>query len=360
MIQTSHLIDMLRNEMRHYANGVKFQDDQDLTLDAKLARLLDKSPIPNDDQISYIIEDVFWASLLAEEGRPCRPRLLYKPDRDNQGMDHVFVKAIPLRRETLRKLTPAQGPLGYVVWNCNSGTHEIVGIWPRYGGDRFELVVAASSSGAIDINWSCARLIALRAGRIDLLSNTSLPDVHAALDIIRTVTGNEFEPVLLARVIRTIYDIGHGGAIWILPVGRSAEGIQIGYGLALNDYSFPIRYEQRTSWLRSYGYLAATDGAVLLNAKLKALGFGAFIDVPDKPKRVVSHSHGNMTKVVNSTDLGGGRHRSGIEFCTRFAPAAAVVVSEDGRISLMWADANRTPHFSPLSLLGVLTDTIID
>ena len=359
MIDGRKLTSILLGEARLFADHMKFDDATNLKLEEKFARLVASSPLPESEQIAVAIEEVFWASLLTEEGRPCRPRLLYSPRQEcMRPAVHRLAKPIRLNRDALRKLAPAQGPLGYLAWDCASGDAEITGIQGREGGDPCDLIISAPKNGALEIDWSCARLLTFQAGRLDRLSMAALPGVHEALDIVRRLTGN-FEPVFLNRTIQAIAAAGHGGAIWILREGCALDGVHLGYPLQRDERPLPQRHDVRFKWLASVGYLAMTDGAVLVDSRVKVLGFGAFIDVPDRPRMVTVHSYEGDAKQLESTKLGGGRHRSAVEFCVRFAPAAAIVVSEDGRISAMWAAAGAAPHFAPFSTLGLLTDTIL-
>jgi hypothetical protein len=168
----------------------------------------------------------------------------------------------------------------------------------------------------------------------------------------------DFATVFLGRTISAIASAGVGGAVWILRETLDVKGIQIGYPIHRDDRPLPERFEQRSKWLESVGHLAAVDGAVLLDSHLRVLGFGAFIDIPDLPREVSFVSGSSNVEKHLSRELGGGRHRSAVEFCSRFAPAAAIVVSEDGRISIIWAAAQDDPYWVPLSILG-FSDTII-
>jgi len=193
--------------------------------------------------------------------------------------------------------------------------------------------------------------VALRAGRVSRLSQVSQPDVHTALNHLRQLLG-DFAIVFLGSTIRAIVSGGHGGAVWILRETQNHTGIQVGHPIHRDDRPLPEGFEQRSKWLESVGFLAAVDGAVLLDSHLRVLGFGAFIDIPDFPREVSFGSSSRNIEKILSKELGGGRHRSAVEFCSRFAPAAAIVVSEDGRISVIWAAAQDDPFWVTLSILG--------
>jgi hypothetical protein len=221
--------------------------------------------------------------------------------------------------------------LGLRLWHSRD-----YGLQGREGGDPSDLTIAAPMNGALDINWMCSRLVTLRAGRIERHSRNLKPQIPGAFHAVSALLGS-FEPVFLNRTIRAIADEGHGGAIWILRKDVVPDGVQIGYHVQPDERPLPRQAVVRFQLLESIGHLAAVDGAVVIDQHIKILGFGAFIEIPDEPKLVTTISDENKEEKVLSTKLGGGRHRSAVEFCARFAPAAAIVVSEDGRISIFWS-----------------------
>jgi len=76
MINTDELTDILIEEAKDLAKRINIGDD--LTPEEKFERLVAQHPLPSCKQISALFEEVFWASQLTEEGRPCLPRLLYR------------------------------------------------------------------------------------------------------------------------------------------------------------------------------------------------------------------------------------------------------------------------------------------
>ena len=358
MINSHEITEFFLEEVRAYAGRMNYGPESSLTLDEKLERSFAYFPLPDAQQIVSVIEEVFWASLLTEEGRPCRPRLLYIPRQEStRRAVQQLTQALPLTRDTLRKLTPAQGPLGYLTWDCAPDGAEVTGIQGREGGDPCNFTVAAPMNGALDISWNCTRLLALRTGRIERLSRNLKPEVYGALRIVGNLVGG-FEPVFLGQTIRAIANGGHGGALWILRKDISHTGINIKYPLRQDDQPLPDQPVERFKVLESIGYLSAVDGAVVINQHIQVFGFGAFIDIPDTPKMINSISDDNKEQSIPSTQLGGGRHRSAVEFCARFAPAAAIVVSEDGRISVLWSINADTLFCAPLAVLGI-TDMLV-
>jgi hypothetical protein len=349
MISSHTLADSILEEARIHSNAMTFDDAPDLQAEGKHEKASAQFPLPSREIIAAVLEEVFWASHLTEEGRPCKPRLIYAPVL--RPAAHRFEPGVALNRSNLRRLTPVQGPEGHLIWSADSGSPWITGV--EGGGHPPEFYVASVRVGTLDIGWWSSRLLTLRAGTVSRRSQSAHPDVFRALDVVRNSLGT-FDPVFLTSTIIAIANGGHGGSVWISRLTRIPDGIQVGNRVSPTNNP-PLtkqEYQQRTAWVESVGHLAAIDGAVLLDAELRVLGFGAFIDVPESKIKVRCLSENGIYEPKSPGELGGGRHRSAVEFCSRFAPAAALVVSEDGRISLMWANEVNEPFWTPLSQLG--------
>jgi hypothetical protein len=172
-------------------------DNLDLAPEEQFRRACDGSPLPKKDTAEIVIEEAFWASMLTEENRPCRPRLIHSPREKERGhATHWLAKPVPLNRSSLRKLTPTQGGLGYLVWDHESGIPEIIGIEGYQGGDVCEFTISAPSYGALDVSWNCVRIVALRAGQVSCRSREFLPTESNALTIVWKLL-ESFEPVYL-------------------------------------------------------------------------------------------------------------------------------------------------------------------
>ena len=354
MIDISEVTETAFREMRLLGESMKF-DNLELSPDEQFAGACAQSPVPEKEVAKQVIEETFWASMLTEENRPCRPRLIYSPSGKGRNyLTHWLTTRIPLNRDTLRKMTPTQGPLGFLVWDCGdceSKVPEIIAVEGSQYGITGDFTIAAPNYGALDISWHCIRIVAFRAGRIDCRSREFLPDQSGAMNVVSKLL-DSFDPVYLTHAIGSITKHGHGGAIWTLRHGCSIGDIQIGHQVKESNPPVREKSSQRFKWLESVGNLAAVDGAVLIDSELQVLGFGCFIDLPDSERDVACLVGSTGVEKRPSKSLGGGRHRSAIEFCCRFAPAAAIVVSEDGRISLFWAVPDETPFWAPLSILG--------
>ena len=217
-----------------------------------------------------------------------------------------FENPVPLNRDGLRRLSPIQGPLGYLTWDCISGKPEITGIEGRQGGDPCTFTIASPKNGALDLNWSCFRLVALRAGRVNCLSQASLPDLHTALNHLQQLMG-DFAAVFLGSTIKAIASGGHGGAVWILRESRIL-GASRSASNPPRYRPLPERFEQRSKWLESVGHLAAVDGGPLLIRTCAFSGLGPLL-IPGLAERGVFRIQSARYHEHRSKELGGGRHR---------------------------------------------------
>ena len=84
--------------------------------------------------------------------------------------------------------------------------------------------------------------------------------------------------------------------------------------------------------------LSGVDGAVLVTSELDVLSFGVFVKSPDSG--TVSHQIKDR----------GARHKSAIWFCEAHTVALAIVVSQDGDISLVVKNEGCDPESHNVSL----------
>jgi len=345
MIDSSGVAQALHDEAKSHVQGMRFSPpESDLGFEKNWERQVAKWPLPEPHILAQIIEQVFWTSLLTEEGRPSRPRLVYAPSRESGYVAHWFADAKPLTSESLAKLAPACGPLNYLAWHLERGSPLLTGIVSHQGAAPFDLILAAAGTGALDLIWNGYRLVTLRSGQLARFSQNRLPTAAARSPYLAELLGN-VSPALLERAVRVIADQGHGGSLWIVRDRASLVhgGIHIGIEVREGEVGLLDRaYDERLRWLESVGHLASVDGAVVLDGDARLIGFGAFTDSTDDVVLARLHPSGEIAP-IQASELGAGRHRSAAQFCSQCAPAVAYVVSEDGRISFLAAEKSGQP-----------------
>ncbi len=198
---------------------------------------------------------------------------------------------------------------------------------------------------------------------------------------------------LLVDAGRAIERWGAGGAIWILPAGKSLEGEldTLGHKVELDhDLWRPFRemWSMRTAtttllnspggpsgpwllnnqWLqsatqewdflrqdavlRTVSSLAGIDGAIVINGDPKLLAFGVICNKFRSPAKEVLEARADGPGVpVTPSTFGGSRHRSAIDFCASCAPAAAIVASHDGGVTVFASKGEGCVTGSRVSLI---------
>jgi len=345
MIDSLAVAEAFHDEAKTHVQGMRFSPpESDLGFEKNWERQVARWPLPERGRLATIIEHVFWTSLLTEEGRPSRPRLVYAPSRESGYVVHWFTEAKPLTPATLAKLAPACGPLNYLAWHLEAGSPLLTGIVSHQGAAPFDLIVAAAGTGAVDLIWNGYRLVTLRSGELARCSQNRLPNAGVRSPYLAELLGN-VSSALLERAVRVIADQGHGGSLWIVRDRASLVHSGIHIGIEVRDAEVDLldrAHDERLRWLESVGHLASVDGAVVLDGDARLIGFGAFADSTDDIVLARIHPSGVIAP-TQASELGAGRHRSAAHFCSQCAPAVAYVVSEDGRISFLAAEKTGQP-----------------
>jgi DisA bacterial checkpoint controller nucleotide-binding len=354
MIDSKRLAELVHEEAIYYAGCSSYSDEPALTKLEIFDRMSAEAPLASQAILTMVIEETFWASLLTEETRPCRPRLIYAPGPNS--CVHRFLQPVALNRETLRRLSPAQG--SGLVWEVLDGSAMIVGLH-RVPGRTQGVTIYTTGPGAMDIRWSYVRILSFRAGEPLQLSTVKLGNAESITNYVaRELSADKLG--FMTPALEALMDHGHGGSIWVVSDGANLDGITIQSQSTPDARPFWERFGtdeasdlRRLDWLASLADLAAIDGAVLLDSDVRLLGFGAFVQLLETPVPVQKWIPGGRAKLTNSSEGWGSRHRSAAEFCAQFKPACAFVVSEDGRAHVFIARRNDIVQCHPLVSLGM-------
>ena len=140
--------------------------------------------------------------------------------------------------------------------------------------------------------------------------------------------------------------------------GTSDAGLTSGSGTDLD-----LRYaaqqwdlSRRESVIRSVAALSRIDGAIVVNCSPAVLGFGVICHKFGAPAttalRVIDPSDPFAGEEVPSSEFGGSRHRSAINFCSSHSPAAAIVASHDGGLTVFASIERGTAIGTRVSMIG--------
>jgi len=320
-------------------------------------------PIPSELALTSVLEEVFYASLASDEGRPCRLRLVYEGSSGAPAQLHAsgslstvhrLAAPIPLDRDSLRRLCPVHDPArGALHWREDADGASLVGVGvPSMLATmaRPELMIAAPAPAHLIIGYYDRALVAHRRGETFLRGQCALPDLQRLSAFLGTDFGEAAS--LMPRAAMAIADEGHGGSLWVVGGELPVHGTRLNYPvLAQEDLESRGSLETRRTAIQSLGKLASTDGAVLLDLSGRVLGFGGFYSGPAPAELDLARADGRTVQVPFAS-LGGGRHRSAAAFCAANAPAAALVVSQDGQITIMRCGRGARPCVAEVGPFG--------
>jgi hypothetical protein len=286
------------------------------------------SEIPTVDQMEGIISATIWASTQQEEGRLSRFRIAFG---EPFILDHLALIFQVHKRwgvEELRKLAPAVGPFDGHIGVWPTGPQGELQIWGLLTNSMLQLTFEVIDPGRITVsmlpNDKVAEITGQRVGFVspDWNSNAlellSPPDS----DIGRTTVAVAMSILPMhatQEILRQMRLLGHGGAIifvsdgnrWEKSIERpifyacsqklnkitrlmaafSKEVSRIeqddaSFDVGKTKSCFELFNERYKPWVddaaRSIAYLAAIDGATVVNKNFEVLGFGVKLKAPQK------------------------------------------------------------------------------
>lgn len=308
-----------------------------LTLEEKLPFAAAKIPVPEPVALRHLLETAFDASLTFDEGRSSTMLLRFLVGSVPASVT-AFAAPHELSVESLRRLSPAVGTsrASSLVFTVVDGVPMIVGLDSSSKASlQKSFAVRVIGPGRVDIEWASARLVTCRPDGVRYASDNDAFTGTFAAELTEALTASAAIPSLGVTVER-IREAGHGGSIWILPsdtdVAHSA--LNVGYQMDLRAAPREDSEGGRLAHLHLLADVASLDGAVLIDRDLNLVGFGVFMDViTDATVEVFVPGGGFRT--ASGAEIGGGRHRSAAAFCRRHEQGIAVVISQDGGISVI-------------------------
>jgi hypothetical protein len=322
-------------------------------------------PLPSLEHLRVLLEASFFASLMTEEGAPVSFTVGYiSPELsiDTNWTMLRFRSPRPLSAGALRHLSPALVPDNVCcgVFPNAQGTLELWGLifLPRSIGfgeslDLPGITISSYQPGIILVRQSKQDLMIDRHGTATFLDEARSPDqAGLRLFLAKFVDNEPFSRTLraaadLLRLTRVAVNAGHGATFLVVPAERELEALSepqisaddLSRGLICDALKNPV-FESLPDLV---GRLAFMDGAIVLDDGLNLIGSGAMIRSPlrSAPGEIeyvlIKPTEPSGYPAPRSIDdfPGGARHRSAIEFCYWNPESVAVVVSQDGVMSLM-------------------------
>ena len=345
-------------------------------------RLEIDAPLPESaDQLAALLDICFFATMLAEEGRPTRFAAAYRSPDSLDGLPaRRLAKPLPFTPETIRRMAPAADPELTCLGIWPSDGH--LGVWGLLDAPRHRcLQIFGTDTGQLHVTYfrQIQMTYAHGVGRVrreqDPSFLTSIQLIAAAMGLVRP---QWYRPRALLGLADALIEAGHGGAILVSkrpreevrrrrinltyqslgplttleePVLEAEEATAPSPDAALFDH---FKSVERRNDIRRMARLGSVDGAVLCDPHLRVMGFGAMIDVKgmrsgahvyriDLPASMphLSETPANLSRIsarhpVPIEEVGGQRHQSAVRWCSMSRAALlALVCSQDSAASLI-------------------------
>jgi len=339
-------------------------------------------PLPSRDHLEAILDVVYVASLMEEEGRRIDFTLAYLGGDGARHLNHKvfpFKRPLPFDPKPLAKYALSTEPLttSLAVWPSKGGDLRVWGL-THHGDHTFDvdlnflptyLSVRVLRTGTFAVHFDARLAMLFSRNHHHLFPKDSAKRIDL-VDVLRDWVGLEVPvAVALQRVCRRMVALGHGGTILLTEKGVTPNALTMHDTLTMREGSLTLLKdvvaedhkrgngegaakeskregtrvheayrldEKHREALDFVAHLSAVDGAVVLDDELNVHGYGATISTEgDAPAGTAEDPKNLGTTDVMDLGRRGNRHRSAAYFCARQTGLAlAFVASQDGDFSL--------------------------
>lgn len=362
-------------------------------LASHLARFREPAlPLPDAAQLATLVDAVFFASLHEEESRRVDFGVAWQPDADDCAAVVALDPPVRVTPKTLAKLAPATS--GEATAIALRPSEEGIVAWAlleRNVAMKQPLTIRSIDAGVLQVDYAGYPRALYARGEIVLLGergDVAIPSAwlsstfEAWREGLAPTSGVDLCAAVVTRIAGQVLAHGHGGMILVMPADvAEPSGVRVHYRVSNGDV-LAQRYAQvvrdiapperlaRLKGSRPRGFdgrvtvrdedqiefaealelvarLTAVDNALLLDTNLRVRGFGVQVIEGDAPRTSFRHTN-PYTRESHMDDLStftGTRHPAGVIYCMRQPrEAAAVVVSQDGHLSLVVKDRSGEVH----------------
>jgi hypothetical protein len=343
----------------------------------------------SEDQLSELVNMLFWASLRKEEGNFVQIAIsVIQPDE----VPHFiyFADSIPLTVDALTKLSPAlaNGDSALGVLATDGDRFAVWGICeePVPG---LKLTVQEPGHVLVELHGELLAKVAPGA-KPRYIGHPRLTEQFRWMDVFM-VRGGGQDVIRSYKIHRNLERLagamqhGRGGTFLLVPnkSGAWEQALDFSYRLSSDHLDLRQRQNKLLSGrgavteqqsfqrlIRMIGQITAVDGATVITEEFSLVGFGAKIKLGGTPPSSVlfrefpsvrlapghkpleeapSEESGGLERPAVSfsvdcevtdvpfSDLGGMRHRSAAQFVYEYSDCMALVASQDGGAKLFWS-----------------------
>jgi hypothetical protein len=360
---------------------------------AKLARHLAPFaqpawPLPSDEELARLVEVAFFASLHEEEARRAEFNVAWQAGSRGCAAVVAMTTPVPVTPKNLAKLAPATLQEATSIAVRSEGSELVAwALVERNSRAGSPLTIRVLAPGALRVDYASVPRALYARGEILFLGGA-----HEVKSPARLLTrafaawahqadpdaGIDPRAAVITRIAARALEHKHGGMILLVPADLTAAlGVRVHYAVGegaavlakrYGDVTSDVAVEHRLERLRGsrargidgrvsvrdqaqiafaeaiefVARLTAIDNAVLMDTDLKLRGFGVQVIEADAPQIQFEHAnpYSDSVHVDDLSTFKGTRHPAGVIFCMRQErEAAAIIASQDGRLSLAIKDA---------------------
>jgi hypothetical protein len=330
-------------------------------LDVLLAWKLRIEPIPSPEHLREMVDATFFSSLANEEGQPIAFCLIYTDPAvaiESKWPCVRLTTPLTLSTEHIRKLAPAAPPgVVDIAVFPHEGRLMIWGLLyvrrssPGQRSYPLGFSIVALQAGVLSARFSETELLSYTRGDAVFFDPQESLDAIGLRQLLAKVFADDRPFVerlktadTLLRMCSVPLDAGAGATLLVVPQDQSVEGLDApryqADEITCKGLSEALISPDNAHVVAAAARLLFIDGAVVFREGVGLLGAGAMIrtkEAGDFPVHIVAPHNLAATRIETTLRAfnGGARHRSALIFCHANPGALAVVVSQDGVMSLL-------------------------
>jgi hypothetical protein len=345
-------------------------------------------PLPNDDELARLVDVMFFASLHEEEGRAATFNVAWQPSHGDCAALIAMEVPVLVTPKNLAKLAPAtQQEATSIAVRSVRGELVAWALLQRSATAEAPLTIWALAAGVLRVDYAGIPRALYARGEIGFLGGShettsparvltnTFPEWQAEAD---RESGIDLRAAVVTRIAARALEHRHGAMILLVPAELAdPAGVRAHYAVGegrnllakrYSDVTRDVTNEQRLERLRGsrargadgrvyvrdeaqlafaeaielVARLTSIDNALLLDTHLNIRGFGVQVLEADVPQMEFAHAnpYSDDVHIDDLSTFKGTRHPAGVIFCMRQrSEAAAIIASQDGRLSLATKDS---------------------
>jgi len=301
-------------------------------------------PLPDAGELVELVQAAFFASLHEEEARRTEFSIAWQ--RDARACVSVVAVGTPvlITPKSLAKLAPAtRRDATSIALRRERGALVAWALIEQSAAAEQPLTIRVLGAGVLRVEYAGTACALYARGEMYFMGSDVKSPVRALTRTFAAWGDDDPRAAAVTRIASRALQHGHGGMILLIPANVAAPlGVRVHYAV---DDGANVLIKRHDTAIDLVARLTAIDNAVLLDTDLRLRGFGVQVIEGDAPDMTFEHvnPYSDDLHTDDLTTFKGTRHPAGVIFCMRQErEAAAIIASQDGRLSLATKSASGT------------------